>query len=63
VLEQRIEQTYGATYTRRIGYGSQPGLGCTAAISLRSSTGGLSIGVDPYRPSRPYLELTNGVLP
>lgn len=63
VLEQRIERTYGATYARRIGYGAQPGLGCTAAIGLRSSAGGLSIGVDPYRPSRPYLELTNGVLP
>lgn len=63
VLEQRIDQTYAADYTTRVAYGSQPQLGCVATIGRRQAAGGITLGIDPYRPSHPYLDITSGTLP
>jgi hypothetical protein len=61
VLQSRLEATYGAS--AMVAYGAVPELGCTAELRLRSPKGSIGLGIDPNRPSRPYLELTKGVLP
>ena len=54
-LEQAIKRTYGATLRVFLSYGSNPQFGCTAVLKERNAPSGISIGLNPYRPSRPYL--------
>jgi hypothetical protein len=54
-LEQAIKRTYGTTLHVFLSYGSNPGLGCTAVLKELNAPSGISIGLNPYRPSRPYL--------
>ena len=54
-LEQAIKRTYGTTLHVFISYGSNPQLGCTAVLKERNAPSGISIGLNAYRPSRPYL--------
>jgi hypothetical protein len=56
-LEQAIKRTYGTTLRVFISYGSNPGFGCTAVLKERNAPSGISIGLNPYRPSRPYLDI------
>jgi hypothetical protein len=60
-LQRVVTSTYGDTYRLYRGYGSDPLVGCTGSFLDRSSPAGISFGVNPYRPSRPYLTIrTNG---
>ena len=60
-LQRRFASAYGVDYRLRRGYGSDPLRGCTGSFLDRSSRAGVSFGVDPRRPSRPYLAIrTNG---
>jgi hypothetical protein len=57
MLQREIAQTYGGRYRTYLSYGSNPGFGCTATLKRRGAASGLSIGLSPARPSRPYLVL------
>ena len=52
-----VQRTYGNRYRVLRGYGSNPGLGCTGTLRRRNAPSGLTFGINPYRPSRPYLEI------
>jgi hypothetical protein len=54
-LERAIESTYRTEYRLYLGYGSDARLGCTGSFRDRGSRAGLAFGLDPHRPSRPYL--------
>jgi hypothetical protein len=56
-LQRAITRTYGSTLHVFISYGTNPGLGCTAVIKERNAASGISIGLNPYRPSRPHLDI------
>jgi hypothetical protein len=56
-LERAIARTYGTMLRVFISYGSNPQFGCTAVLKERNAPSGISIGLDPYRPSRPYLDI------
>lgn len=60
-LQRQLETTYGAG--AMVAYGSVPQLGCTAELQLRSPRASIGLGIDPNRPSRPYLEITKSALP
>jgi hypothetical protein len=60
-LQEQIRTTYGSVYRPFFGYGADPRLGCIATFRDRASRAGISFGLNPYRPSRPYLTMsTNG---
>jgi hypothetical protein len=60
-LQEQLQATYDSIYRPVFRYGSDPRLGCTASFRDRASRAGISFGLNPYRPSRPYLTLsTNG---
>lgn len=56
-LQRAVTSTYGGTYRLYRGYGSDPLVGCTGTLLDRSSPAGISFGVNPHRPSRPYLTI------
>ena len=56
-LQREIEQTYGSRYRTFLGYGSNPQMGCIATLKSRDAASGISFGLNPYRPSRPYLTI------
>jgi hypothetical protein len=60
-LQRQLKTTYGAS--AMVAYGSVPQLGCTAELQFRSPKASIGLGIDPNRPSRPYLEITKGLLP
>ncbi|MCW2963140.1 MAG: hypothetical protein JWO17_392 [Actinomycetia bacterium] len=62
-LQQLIETTHGNRYRLYLGYGKDPSLGCTGAFHARSSAAGISFGVNPYRPSRPYIDIRANAQP
>ena len=60
-LQQQIRATYNSDYRPFFAYGADPRLGCMATFRDRASRAGISFGLNPYRPSRPYLTMsTNG---
>lgn len=60
-LQQQIDATYGSIYRPFFAYGADPRLGCIATFRDRAGRAGISLGLDPYRPSRPFLTMsTNG---
>jgi hypothetical protein len=60
-LQREIRATYGSVYRPFFAYGADPRLGCIATFRDRASRAGISFGLNPYRPSRPYLTIsTNG---
>ena len=60
-LQQEIRATYGSVYRPFFAYGADPRLGCIATFRDRASRAGISFGLNPFRPSRPYLMMsTNG---
>jgi hypothetical protein len=61
-LQNEIARTYGDTYRTFLSYGSDPNFGCTATLPERGSPRGLDIGLNPYRPSRPYLTISNNAM-
>ena len=58
-LQRAITRAYGARLRVFISYGSNPGLfsACTAVMKERGAPSGISFGLDPYRPSRPFLDI------
>ena len=54
-LERAITHSYSSALHVFISYGSNPASGCTAVLKERSAPSGISFGLNPYRPSRPYL--------
>jgi hypothetical protein len=58
-LEREIAHTYGSAYRVYLDYGSNPQLGCSAELKRGSGPRGLDLGLDPYRPSRPYLVISS----
>ena len=56
-LQRKIEHAYGSRYRTFLGYGSNPQRGCTATLKSRGAASGISFGLNPYRPSRPYLTI------
>jgi hypothetical protein len=58
-LQTKIAHTYGRQYRIYLRYGSDPGRfrGCTGTALDRRSPRGIAFGIDPYRPSRPYLTI------
>jgi hypothetical protein len=56
-LQQLIQSTYGSRYRLSLGYGSNQ-LVCTGTFRERRSAAGFNFGVNPYRPSRPYLQIS-----
>jgi hypothetical protein len=55
-LQQLLRATYGNRYRLYLGYGSNQ-LSCTGTFRERSSAAGFNFGLNPYRPSRPFLEI------
>ena len=56
-LQQAITRTYGSTLHIFRSYGSNPASGCSAVLKERDAASGIGIGLNPYRPSRPYLDI------
>jgi hypothetical protein len=58
-LERAIVRAYGARLRVFVSYGSNPSLfsACTAVLKERGAPSGISFGLDPYRPSRPFLDI------
>jgi hypothetical protein len=58
-LQQAIKRTYGATLHTFISYGRSPDRfsGCTAVMKENGRPSGISFGINPYRPSRPFLTI------
>jgi hypothetical protein len=61
-LKHAITRIYADTYRVYLGYGSNPSFGCTATLPRRDGPSGITIGLNPYRPSRPYLTIQNNAL-
>ncbi len=61
-LQQAITRTYGGVYRLYLSYGSDPSQGCTAILPRRNAPRGISLGMNPYRPSRPYLTISANAL-
>jgi hypothetical protein len=59
VLQRAIEKTYGSRYRLYLRYGSDPRLGCTGKFIDRRSPAGVGFTLNTYRPSRPYLSISN----
>jgi hypothetical protein len=55
-LQELLRATYGNRYRLYLGYGSNQ-LSCTGTFRERSSAAGFNFGLNPYRPSRPFLEI------
>jgi RNA polymerase sigma-70 factor (ECF subfamily) len=58
-LQRAIARTYRKEFRVYLSYGSNPSFGCTATLPRRSSPRGITFGINPYRPSRPYLAIRN----
>jgi hypothetical protein len=56
-LQRTVSMTYGDSYRLHRGYGSDPLFGCTGGFLDRSSPAGVGFGLNPRRPSRPYLSI------
>ena len=56
-LQRKISSTYGTSYRLHRAYGSDPLVGCSGTFLDRSSPAGISLGVNPHRPSRPFLTI------
>ena len=54
-LQRAIARTYGARYRVFLPYGSNPQIGCAAILPRRDGPSGVSLGMNPLRPSQPYL--------
>jgi hypothetical protein len=61
-LQHAIARTYGATYRVFLSYGSNPQIGCAAVLPGRGGPSGISLGLDPARPSQPYLVLSKNAM-
>ena len=61
-LQRAITRTYGGVYRLYLSYGSDPSQGCTAVLPRRNAPRGVSLGMNPYRPSRPYLTISANAL-
>jgi len=60
-LQRAIDSTYGDAYRLYRSYGADPLVGCGGSYLDRSSPAGISFGINPRRPSRPYLTIrSNG---
>jgi hypothetical protein len=60
-LQRQIQTIYSSAYRPFFAYGADPRLGCMGTFRDRASRAGISFGLNPYRPSRPYLTMsTNG---
>jgi hypothetical protein len=55
-LQQLIEGAYSNRYRLLTHYGGSQ-LTCSGSFADRSSAKGFSFGLDPYRPSRPFLQI------
>lgn len=55
-LQQVVEQAYRGSYRLAATYGGAQ-LQCTGTFRLRGSAKGFTFGVDPHRPSRPYISI------
>ena len=55
-LQARIEDAYGSRYRLTASYGGAQ-LTCTGVFQARTGAEGFSFGLDPHRPSRPFLEI------
>ncbi len=62
VLQHAIERRYGSVYRLYMSYGSVPSFGCNAILARRGRPSGLGLGLDPYRPSRPFLVIRKNAL-
>jgi hypothetical protein len=58
-LQRAIAKTYGRRYRLRLGYGSDPRLGCAGTFVGRGTPAGIGFALNTYRPSRPYLSIMN----
>jgi hypothetical protein len=56
-LQQLVQSSYGSRYRLSLGYGSNQ-LACTGTFRELTSAAGFSFGLNPYRPSRPYLQIS-----
>ncbi|HEY3185647.1 MAG TPA: hypothetical protein VGJ77_22575 [Gaiellaceae bacterium] len=56
-LQRAIVSAYGGKYRLYLGYGSDARLGCTGSFRDRGSRAGIGFGLNPHRPSRPYLSI------
>jgi hypothetical protein len=58
-LQRRLVATYGDRYRLSSGYGTSPfsvgQLQCSGTFQARLGAGTIDFGLDPHRPSRPYL--------
>jgi hypothetical protein len=58
MLEHKIATIYAAQYKPTLAYGSQPSrLGCGGSFQTTDRSIQLSFGLNPNRPSRPFLVL------
>ncbi len=61
-LQQAILHAYGNVYRLYLSYGSNPSFACTATLPQRNAPSGISFGINPYRPSRPFLTISANAL-
>ena len=55
-LQQLVARNYGRRYRLYSGYGASQ-LSCSGTFRDRTSAAGINFGLNPFRPSRPYLEI------
>ena len=55
-LQQLVARNYGRRYRLDSGYGASQ-LSCSGTFRDRTSAAGINFGLNPFRPSRPYLEI------
>jgi hypothetical protein len=56
-LQQLVQTTYASRYRLALGYGSNQ-LACSGTFRERTSAAGFSFGLNPNRPSRPYVVIS-----
>jgi hypothetical protein len=56
-LQQRIRRSYGTRYRLSLPYGDNQMLACSGTFRARTDRAGFTFGLNPYRPSRPFLAI------
>jgi hypothetical protein len=59
-LQQLVGSTLGNRYRRTLSYDNNQ-FTCTGSFQQRGGAAGFSFGIDPYRPSRPYLQIAANI--
>ena len=56
-LQQQLSRAYATQYRLDLPYGTAQQLQCSGTFRARAGAVGINFGLNPHRPSRPYLEI------